>query len=96
VGGSVLIYVWALEQEKKFGEPGEQDVLVSWHNQFKYDKKLKSEKLDKESHAVNNQKKTGKKKWKRINEKCCIKDIIIYSRKENWKRWWKRLMAEET
>lgn len=54
-----MIYVWALEQEKKFGAPGEQDVLVSWHNQFKYDKKLKSNNLDKETHAVNQQKKTG-------------------------------------
>ncbi len=38
-GGRVLIYVWAFEQEKKKYE--DQDVLVPWHLQEKYDKEQK-------------------------------------------------------
>ncbi|CAI2387862.1 unnamed protein product [Moneuplotes crassus] len=35
VGGKILVYVWALEQEKKFAS---QDVFVPWHLYHKYDK----------------------------------------------------------
>ena len=38
-GGKCLIYVWAFEQEKKFGG---KDVFVPWNNQPKYEHETKS------------------------------------------------------
>eukprot|EP00743_Colponemidia_sp_Colp-15_P006292 GILK01006770.1.p1 GENE.GILK01006770.1~~GILK01006770.1.p1 ORF type:complete len:643 (+),score=105.48 GILK01006770.1:34-1962(+) len=40
-GGRILIYVWALEQEKKKFD--KQDVLVPWHLQMVYETKDKNE-----------------------------------------------------
>ena len=36
IGGKILIYVWAFEQERKFAS---QDVFVPWHLYNKYEKK---------------------------------------------------------
>ena len=59
VGGTALVYVWALEQEKQFGPEGQQDVMVDWNNQMKYDKS--DSKKGKKAKLVNHEKKTGAK-----------------------------------
>lgn len=52
-GGSCLIYVWAYEQDKKFGG---KDVFVPWNNQPKFENKVKEtdteKKVDEQKNTI--------------------------------------------
>ena len=80
-GGLILIYVWALEQDgKKFAQ---QDVLIPWHLQFKFEDEDKVTSLLKDKECENQEskeefkQKTGEEDDIILNES---KKSVVYKR----------------